>query len=420
MKYVILTGDISGMGGGQKYCSNKVLVYSERGIKVIVISAVKGTVVLNNLKEYSDNVIPEILFPPNTYTKTEFNKTINRIVDIVGKLDNESIIDSSNLACALWGEFIAKQYNCKNMCYFIDETFRIEPSDLDFLRFKLLRHELYGSSNKIIPMIFKDNSLDGEKYSFKPYCSNVVEDVPSDYKKELGRVCICYFGRLDKAYIYRTLNKSIVFFTSHPETIFDVLLIGGTSNHSIINDIKSLMEPISNVCLIITGYLYPIPRDIFSEIDICIASAGCINVSVREGTHTIAVNTITGEVTGIPGYTCGIDEDLRFGNLNIELRDLLEEMIYGYYFTKRSPKFPIQSVSYNVLLQEEIDNQFRQIKQCSEKEYYDIRLIKCDNWKSILFKIINTLFGAERLYEIRYKKYQRLVNMIEGLKRGKR
>ncbi len=420
MKYVILTGDISGMGGGQKYCSNKVLLLSERGIKVIVISAVKGAVVLDNLKEYAGNIIPEILFPPNTYTKVEFNKTINWIVDIVGELDNESIIDSSNLACALWGEFIAKQYNCKSMCYFIDESFRIEPSDLDFLRFKLSRYELYGSSSKIIPMIFKDDSLDGEKYSFKPYCSNVVEDVPGDYKKESGRICICYFGRLDKGYIYKTLNESIAFFTSHPNTGFDVLMMGGTSNGAIVNDIKSLIKPINNVRLFITGYLYPIPRDMFNEIDICIASAGCINVSVREGTHTIAVNTITGKVTGVPGYTCGMDEDLRYGNLNIELRDLLEEMIYGYYFMKRSQTFPIQSASYNVLLREEMDNQFRQIKQCSEKEYYDIQVIKCDNWKSILFKIINTLFGAERLYKIRYEKYQRLVNMIEGFKRGKR
>lgn len=197
-------------------------------------------------------------------------------------------------------------------------------------------------------------------------------------------------------------------------------MMGGTSNGAIVNDIKSLIKPINNVRLFITGYLYPIPRDMFNEIDICIASAGCINVSVREGTHTIAVNTITGKVTGVPGYTCGMDEDLRYGNLNIELRDLLEEMIYGYYFMKRSQTFPIQSASYNVLLREEMDNQFRQIKQCSEKEYYDIQVIKCDNWKSILFKIINTLFGAERLYKIRYEKYQRLVNMIEGFKRGKR
>ena len=66
-KYVIITPNLSNMGGAQMYIRNKLIYLRENGWDVDIICGMNKNAVIPEFKEYSD-IYPEILFPQHYYS----------------------------------------------------------------------------------------------------------------------------------------------------------------------------------------------------------------------------------------------------------------------------------------------------------------------------------------------------------------
>lgn len=63
------------------------------------------------------------------------------------------------------------------------------------------------------------------------------------------------------------------------------------------------LDKASNLVLTCLGDLVPIPRTLFSKIDVVIGSSGCAECSVVEGVPTIVSDAENSLANGILGYT---------------------------------------------------------------------------------------------------------------------
>lgn len=407
MKYIMLINSIVNMGGGQKYCSNKVKELEKRGFHVFVFSSTTGEIILDDLKKYQNCIISEMRLHPRYFNKNVRKKIIERILKIIKWDENEDcLLDSADIPHAEWGELIAEKTRSKHICYLIDEDFRTKKEDVDFLLFKLKRHELYGTSDQSLSHLFEGyyQVRDNERFFFYAYCTNVVEDIECDLVDKItpDTINIGYFGRLDKPYIIKTIKKSMDFFDKHRDKRFNIILIGGADNLDIENNIRALVETRKNLKLFITGFLNPIPRKLLKCLDVCVASAGCAVVAHKCGVLTVTVNALTGDVAGIMGDTCVEGEDFRYSEPKFEIALLLEDILfngskcivkdaYGYYEELENK------------IKREINWQLKQFERKKEMIYYNIESIKPIYFKFLILKIIITLFGLDTLNFIVFK-----------------
>ncbi len=411
MKYIMLINSIVNMGGGQKYCSNKVKELEKQGFHVFVFSSTTGEIILDNLKKYQDCIIPEMRLHPRYYNKDNRKRVIDKILKIIKWNENDNcLLDSADIPHAEWGELIAEKIGSRHICYLIDEDFRTKKEDVDFLLFKLKRHELYGTSEQSLPHLFEGYYLvkENEKFFFNAYCTNVVEDIECDLVDRItpNAINIGYFGRLDKSYIKKSIEKSIAFFDKHANKRFNLILIGGSDSLNTESSIRALVEKRENLELFITGFLNPIPRKLLKCLDVCVASAGCAIVAHKCGVLTINVNTLTGDVAGIMGDTCAVGEDFRYSESNYEMTLILEDILFNDSKHVINDDYRYYAELANKI-KREIDWQLKQFDIRNEKVFYHIDSIRPTYFKFLILKIVVNLFGINTLNFIVFKILKR-------------
>ena len=162
-KYILLSYTVSTMGGGQVYARNKMNFMRKNGYDSYIISAIGGDVIIDDLKPYKDNIILYFNASPLLLSTKKINNVLEIIYNLVGGLDKNTIIESNTYNTYLWGEIIAKKYNCRHFIYVIVEGFgRISKDAESFFSFKRNRKELNGVKDETYKMIFnhypeKDN-----------------------------------------------------------------------------------------------------------------------------------------------------------------------------------------------------------------------------------------------------------------------
>jgi hypothetical protein len=87
----------------------------------------------------------------------------------------------------------------------------------------------------------------------------------------------------------------------HPEGTYNVVLIGGAVEKAIYRKSLSELKKCTNVHVVVTGYLYPIPLSLIRNIDLFVSTAGSSTSSYRFHRPTVRVHPITGEPCGIVG-----------------------------------------------------------------------------------------------------------------------
>ena len=77
--YVFLTFSIIGVGGSQIYTRNKALFLKEHGWNVVIVSALEGVILIEDLKLYESCIIPELRFRPHIYSKNVTETILKKI-----------------------------------------------------------------------------------------------------------------------------------------------------------------------------------------------------------------------------------------------------------------------------------------------------------------------------------------------------
>lgn len=390
-KYIILTPNITNIGGAQIYVANKKKFLEEAGWKVEIYSIVEGQIIIKDINIFKNNIIKELLYSPLLYSKTKRLHIVNRLL----KKDNfeELIIESNTIPLALWGEIVAKQTNGKHIIYLLNEYFEdFSNSIFKFLDFKHKRRELAGIHNRSLELLFKGYKkiAENERYSLRAVCGNSVGDVPNYIldniqKKDINIGCI---SRLEKPFINTMIDEVVQFSEKISNMTIQLILVGGSPDESIEQKIIKKTKKVKNLNVIMTGRLFPIPKVLFKLVDIFIGVAGAAGVSANEGVLTLTVDVSNHKPIGLLGYDT-FDTLYTNYDRDISISEALEKILIKEQIQRKEDI----KINYKIVdFRKEYLNHLDFIYASDEKKYYyeinGIKLETKDFIKKYLMKVV--------------------------------
>lgn len=409
--YIMLENSIIGMGGGQMYTKNKIVYMQKKGYDTAVYSGHTGEIVIPELKEYQQNIMPEFLSAPLVYRKS----TINRITKFMTELYSgyEEVIFESGIAhMAMWGEIFAEALNAKHMVHLLDErNDMLIPNDyLGFYKFKHERKELSGITSESLKMLFRYAQFiqDENSYWLPSVCQNVVSDSEEflDFKLPRSDYSLCTIGRLDKPYVSEAAKAYVNIAKKYSDLMFNCVFIGG-SEYNQEQKIRDIFAQLNNVSLIITGYMYPIPRNFLEKMDLFVSSAGSAGVSYEINKVTISIDGEDLHAIGVLGYTT--QKSLYRDKEPLKKIDtLIDEVLFSdylssYQYTEKASKPDMKAFDKHIVFLNESNK---------SAHYYSIFSLKLSN-KERFKKLIASVVG-----DTKYTKLivHRFANMKGGRK----
>lgn len=300
--YVMIFGIANVVAGGPIYNSNKIRFLESIGWNVIVFSTNTGNVYIKPLEKYKKNSYDFLHFSPYILGKRKTDKFVNIMANNIPPSE-ELIVETGTDYTALWGELLAKKIKARHIVMFLDEkNENVNKYSSLFYEFKYKRNELYSISQKSLTYIFSPyfKIEEPEKNVWNAWCTNSVEKIETDIIELLpdADYMIGSIGRLDKSFVSNIIDGVGEFADKHKDASIGLCLFGGADNKTI-SRIRKAVQMHHNVTLYISGYIWPIPSEIFPKFDVFISGAGAANVSANMGISTINMDVITNEPTGL-------------------------------------------------------------------------------------------------------------------------
>lgn len=401
------------MGGAQMYVRNKVDFETQKGYSVYVFSCVKKKVVIYDLKKYSDFVFCELKLSPGSYTKKQRKRIVDKILNKINyQLDDVVFVESNDIVMSLWGEIIAQITKGKHLVYLLNENFsKNEKYYKQFFSFKLKRREIAGiHKTSLLKLFGGDNHiLEEQLYWLPAMCMNVVDHCDNPVLKELDddSIKICSIGRLNKPYVIEMCKELRQFALLYKSKNIQVILLGDSPNIIDKIKIKNILN-LSNIKILITGYIFPIPKKLFPKIDVFASCSGSAIVSYGEKRPTILIDPQKAKVVGIPGYDIkhilDATETIGLYPLSAALQKVLDDKVKIEYEDLK----PLESVEHFL----QIHDNFV-ANSTIKKQYFDVLRQKNSKQEDI-FKFFNVIFGKTItscfLYPIFKKIYHTLIS----------
>lgn len=310
-KYIFVTFDIRNMGGVQCYLAGKVKYLESTGWEVkLVYGAMDKNrdTLFPSLKKYLDCRIVNLCLPPYDMPSMIFDSTVRKCLDIIGDVSDfdDLIVESGNSIQALWGEVLASKIGAKHIFFTMDEQYRSSGSQyakmLDFFAYKFKRGEILGGK-EVFVKLFEGTSL--ENYPFVDNSiidEDPIADVDNPLVDSLSRKDwnICYLGRANKVYIDTIIKEVAKFAKNHDTKSIQFIIIGDfTTKKKLLNQ---EIAPLKNVTLTLLGEMVPVPKALYTKIDVMIAGSGSARHSVYEGKPVIVPDCYSSNSMGIYGY----------------------------------------------------------------------------------------------------------------------
>lgn len=307
-KYILICGIANIISGAPIYYKNKIDYLEDKKWNVTVLPINSGTVYINGFEKYNHKNFEFLQYYPFVFNKRKIEEYLQILSDYVLKNDTNNfediVIETGTDYTAYWGELLAKKINAKHIVVFLDENNAfVNENTYEFFKFKYMRKELACISNQSLSRIFGKyfDLLDENAHVLTACCSNSVGNVVSSLIDNIpkGDYVIGSIGRLEKGYVVNIIDSVINFAKMHHEKNFVMCFIGGSDNSEVINQIKKSFSNVGNIKLYITGFLWPIPKDVFECFDVFISGAGSANVSANMDIPTIRMDVINNKPLGI-------------------------------------------------------------------------------------------------------------------------
>lgn len=414
--YVFIIRRICTISGAVQYIYNKTKYLESHGWRVLVFSSMHGPVLVKELNKFSQYIYPSLYYSPSYYRKKVFDNTINGIIKDIGSIkDGECIIESDALPRAVWAEIVASHLRCRHLVFFIREKHEYNKEMKKFLLFKYNRHELAGITKLSVAQMLGDNNIESREDShIRPYCNNVFEDCEDNYSELLDRdadYTIGSLGRLIKPCVPAIVEGIFTYVHSHPNLRFNIVMIGGAETQDkvkLVEDkIRKILGKCSNVNLIITGNVYPVPMSLINKIDVFVSTAGAAGATYHAGLPTVTVNPLTGEPVGVIGLDFQTGEKTMYDSMkDTTIAECIDKAIC--YRDKIIFKGGLGE-GYRTKMNAEFERQLLFVNQVTSNDYYDIKLLLQIKEK--------TLYGILRsclLHLLGIKKYDLICRYLRG------
>lgn len=390
-KYVIFIGSVFNMGGGQMYVNNKQRYVRDNGYEAhIFVNRGKNLVITGFIKEqiYKYEFLSIL---PFIFTRKKRDRLIEKMLKDIRYLpDDEIIIESNTPIMALWAELFAEKCQGKHLAFMIDEQYSIASNYIDYFDFKLKRGELAGNNESTVARIFNGYKeiTESNKCKLSPTCNNVVQNVnnPIIDSIEDGIITIGSIGRLDKPYVMDMVREFCVFAEKYTHKQLQYVFIGGATK-KIEKNIRAKFKKYNNVTCIITGYIYPIPENLFPKVDVFVGAAGSSRVSWRYGIPTVTLDTNDHMPIGVLGYTA--EKALyREKDAEFSISQLLEKILFEQYLEQ----FEYKALNTAAVEKSVFDTHMEYVKaSLSTKEYYSVDAILLSKREKMLRFLLSIL-----------------------------
>lgn len=393
-KYIFFTADIYQLGGIQIYLSGKIKYLEKQGWKVYTFFSgfSCGECIYPKLNEYTGGRYKELYFLPCELPQIIVNKTINNMKEFISySFDDEIYIESNYDVGALWGEILAEQLNGHHTCLCCNELFRgngkYYEKYADFFKFKYDRYELAGISEKSMSNLFegKYHNIPVDKshlFSATPDCQ--VQDVENDLIKKIKHYDfnICYIGRAKKE-SFKSIAEGVKKFALRHSGLTHQFILVGDFEPEDVNLTENIFKKCENVLLTYTGTLSPVPKSLFTKIDVVIAGSGCAIMSALERVPTILIDANDYKSNGLLGYDTNEFLFREKDGKCEEIDQTLERFFVNHEYDNREFNF-----KYDLDRDTIYNSHFRFFK-APIKEYYKVRKLQYP--KQITLKIIMKL-----------------------------
>lgn len=415
---LILPNGIIEIGGGELYVAGKAQYLESCGwdVRMFFKASANSESKIPALKKYL-KVGGDCFFlqqPPYKLKKYEQETALNTMIQKLNlsDLNNcEIIIESYHHINAFWAELLAAKLGARHIFVATGEYYRTEPfyeENLDYFYFKWKRNEFAYSVLGMIGKLFNGyKNITAAKYDMpefvrEPDAVQDVHDFPIDKIPKMDWN-ICHIGRITKEYVPGVITGVAEFARRHPDKKINFIFVGDINFRR--DFIIKSFEGVNNVILTALGDMVPIPRILFSKVDVICAMAGAATHTVHEGPYLIVGSAKNPYRTpGVLGYDT---KDTIYGDGTFSYVEALENVLVKKLYDKRNFDCPKQKPA------EEYYKNFWTIveKAAPTKEYYVERLSqeRIREWTAIFpFGMVSRgarviLFGATEIAKD-YKK----------------
>lgn len=385
-KYIIFTADIHPIGGMQNYVAGKVKYLEKKGwsVNVFFNGDHSDTCAMPNMNRFIAGGFWELTFPPQYWPRVIRNHVFGEMLQQIGPIDGEVIIESQSDALALWGEELASKIKAKHFCFNCNERFRgpgkYYAEYMDFFDFKHKRREIAGIKDNSMSLLFEGYKEvpNEENYVFVAANEGPVQDV-EDYRIDQIKKLdwnIAYIGRIEKGYVNQILAGVKDLSDSHRTKSIQMVFVGDVGSKKA--EIEQIFKN-TNVTCVFLGNCVPIPRKLFAKLDVVVAGSGCARCAAYENVMTIvadADNYLANGVLGIDTFdTLYHEQDIR----QMTYKEALENVLDSTKYNGKNVCFPKRmncEVYYN--------QHFELIEKSNPKqEYYHYQNANCSITKSM-------------------------------------
>ena len=377
-KYVLIVPSVSDMGGAQMYIRNKVLYLRQNQWYVDVVVAQGGRVQISELQEFQF-AIPELAFNIYCYSNKKKKQIVDKIVEkIKDDTAEEFVIESTCISESSWAEAVAKRLGAKHISFLLQEGNVVTNVGMQqFFIFKHHRRELAGIvDTSLITMFAPFHPIPKEdSYKLLAYCNNVEADIDSPYIRQVDAIDCDYvvgmLSRLEKPFVMPAIIDFCQYAQIHRDKKFLLLLMGSAPKGSgVLEKLQLLIKArTSNISVISTGYLYPVPTKLLEKCDAFFTSAGSSQVCMYSGVPTIAYDGNDFKPIGIMGRTT---MNSLFRGENEPPQDfsiLMDQILIEQKYKKEATTYEKGLPDFTDFLQ------FLSVTS-KEKDYYDVESIR--------------------------------------------
>ena len=311
--YVFITKSMGTIGGMQLYVAGKTKYLENLGWQIYILTPVpKDTVpsipsVEKYLKIGGSCAFLEI--PPYKFKNLEKVYLLNLLADKLGTQNGDNceiIIETFDKSFAGWGELLAHKVQGRHFFVWLHEYFHPDyyGEDFDFFYFKWKRNEFISSEYALKKFFngYKNVTAPLVKIPDTIREMDSIQDVnfPADKILKLDWN-ICHIGRIIKTYVPYLIQGVGELARRHPDKKIHFIMVGDATER--IDFIKKTFQNLPNIAITLLGDLVPIPRILFSKVDVVCAISQTARFSANEGVLTILGSAKNPERTpGVLGY----------------------------------------------------------------------------------------------------------------------
>ena len=393
--YIFVTWAVHTIGGTEMYTAGKAKYLQAHGWKVYVFfnHPHDGKTLIPSLAQYlqSGSGMQFLYTLPYKMKKPEQNFWLNlmlqRLELIAGK-EYEIIIESHSYILAYWSELLAAKIGARHFCILCDEISsttkdwvrRVTRDNLDFFYFKLKRNELVINDKSFHKLFngYKNASVPWPNHPKTVREMDPIQDVDFPIEKVAKLDWnICHIGRANKDYVPYVIKGVGELARRHPDKKINLIMVGNTD--MLRNLLNQTFQGLTNMFFTLLGDMVPIPRILFSKVDVVCAISQSARFAANEGVLTIVGSAGNPERTpGVLGYDT---ETQVYGEGTFSYVEALENVLVKKLYDGKKyslPKLEPADTYY--------DRFWTIVKNASPvKEYYTERLSqeRIRNWTAI-------------------------------------